>query len=378
MGEVAEPRTVRELLEAVLVVGSDFDLPTVLERIVHSAVELVGAHYGALGVLDASGTRLSEFITIGMDEELRRRIGDLPEGHGILGLLIREAKPLRLPDLTRHPDSYGFPPGHPPMRSFLGVPIRIRGNAFGNIYLTDKADEDQFSEQDEELVVGLAAAAAIAIENARLHLRLHQLAMAEDHERIARELHDTVIQRLFASGMSLQSAARLVHREPDAAIERIATVVDDLDLTVKHIRTAIFGLERSLGGPEQGLRREVLQVVDEASDGLGHEPAVLFDGPLDHGVTAEVGAELVATLREALSNVARHAGATRADVEVLVDDGEVVLRVCDDGVGPPDPGDPRGHGLDNMAARARALDGRMELTQRSPRGTVLEWRVPRA
>src|SRR5215204_3192860 len=175
MSELAGPRSLRQLLDAVLTVGSDLDLPAMLERIVEAAVELVDARYGALGVLDDTRTRLAQFIIVGLDDETYNAIGHLPEGHGILGLLIVDAKPLRLPDLKEHPDSYGFPPHHPPMSSFLGVPIVLRDHVFGNLYLTDKTTAEVFSDVDEELAVALAAAAAVAIENAQLHARLQEL-----------------------------------------------------------------------------------------------------------------------------------------------------------------------------------------------------------
>jgi signal transduction histidine kinase len=367
----------RQLLDAILTVGSDLDLPSMLRRIVNSAVDLVDATYGALGVLDDSGTRLAQFITVGIDRHTHELIGDLPEGHGILGLLIADAAPLRLPDLHAHPDSYGFPAHHPPMTSFLGVPVRLRDEVFGNLYLTDKRSADEFTDLDEELVVGLAAAAGVAIENARLHTRLHELALAEDRERIARDLHDTVIQRLFASGMSLQGTLRLVRTDPDVAVGRIEAAVDDLDLTVKHIRTAIFGLEQSrvTGG---GVRDRVLSLVGEASDTLGFGPRVVLDGPVDSGIDDRIGDELIATLREALSNVARHARAAHVDVEVSVDRDGVRLRVVDDGIGPPTADTPRGHGLHNMATRATRLGGSLELRAVDPKGTELDWRAPRA
>ena len=232
VGEFAGPRSLRQLLDAVQTVASDLDLPRILRRITQAAVDLVDARYGALGVLDTAGARLAQFITVGLDDVQRARIGRLPEGHGILGLLIVDAKPLRLPDLSEHPDSYGFPPGHPPMRSFLGVPIRIRGEVFGNLYLTDKTSAEVFTDVDEELVVSLAGAAAVAIENARLADRVRDLALLEDRERIGRDLHDTVIQRLFATGMSLQTTIRLVRTDSEAAIARIERAVDDLDVTV--------------------------------------------------------------------------------------------------------------------------------------------------
>src|SRR4051794_22296548 len=288
----AGPKAMRELLDAVLTVASGLEPEQVLRRIIESAVNLVDARYGALGVLDPTGTELSQFITVGFTEDQRAAIGPLPRGHGILGLLIVDAKPLRLPDLTEHPDSYGFPPNHPPMRSFLGVPIRVRDQVFGNLYLTDKASDEVFTDVDEELLVGLAAAAGVAIENARLHTKVHEMGLVEDRERIARDLHDTVIQRLFATGMSLQGTVRLVRTDPAAAVERIEVAVDDLDLTVKHIRTAIFGLEQARV-KDHGLRNRVLDLLRDAAGSLGYEPRVLLDGPVDTGIDERVAVELL-------------------------------------------------------------------------------------
>jgi len=212
MTEYAGPRALRKLVDAVLSISADLDLATVLQRIIEAAMDLVDARYGAIGVLDESKTGLSEFVTSGIDPEVHKAIGDLPKGHGILGLLILDPKPIRLPDLHEHPDSYGFPPHHPPMRSFLGVPILVRQEVFGNLYLTDKQSAEVFSDVDEELTIALAGAAAVAIENARLHARVGELVLLEDRERIAKDLHDTVIQRLFATGLSLQGTARLAER----------------------------------------------------------------------------------------------------------------------------------------------------------------------
>jgi signal transduction histidine kinase len=378
MGEYAGPRSLRQLLDAVLTVGSDLDLPAMLQRIVQAAVDLVDARYGALGVLDESRSRLAQFITVGVDDVTHRAIGHLPEGHGILGLLILDAEPLRLPDLREHPDSYGFPPNHPPMRSFLGVPIRVRDEVFGNLYLTDKTSAEVFTDVDEELVIGLAAAAGVAIENARLHARVQELTLLEDRERIARDLHDTVVQRLFATGLSLQGTIGLVRNDPGAAVDRVQTAVDDLDLTVKHIRSAIFGLASTPATSLDGVRRRVLDLVGEAGAMLGFEPTVLFEGAVDTATPEPVATDLLATLREALSNVARHSRASRVDVVVTVDaddGGHLVLRVTDDGVGPPTADVPRGHGLENMAARADRRGGSFEITPASPRGTAVAWRV---
>src|SRR5476651_146905 len=189
---------IRRLLEAVAAMSSDLSLPVVLRRIVVSACELVEAQYAALGVLgpgtNVEQIRLIEFITEGADDKVVRRIGHYPVGRGILGVLIRDPRPLRLHDLASDPRSYGFPDGHPPMGSFLGVPIRIQGRVFGNLYLTEKRGGGDFTAGDEEMVIGLAGAAGVAIENARLRERVSELAVLEDRERIARDLHDTVIQ----------------------------------------------------------------------------------------------------------------------------------------------------------------------------------------
>lgn len=376
VSEVAGPQRLRELLGAVLALASDLDPPTMLRRIVEAAVDLVDARHGALGVLDESGTRLAQFITVGIDDSTHSLIGELPEGHGILGLLILDAHPLRLPDLREHPDSSGFPPHHPTMRSFLGVPVRVRDKVFGNLYLTDKTTAEVFTDVDEELVVGLAAAAGVAIENARLQARVQEFALVEDRERIARDLHDTVIQRLFATGLSLQGTARLVRSDAAAAVGRIEGAVDDLDLTVKHIRSAIFKLESSRVYSGAGLRDRVLALGRDAAGPLGFEPHCFFDGPVDSAVDDDLAAELLATLREALTNVARHARATSVQVEVVVDD-HVALRVIDDGIGPPPQNSSRGHGLRNMGARATRRGGEFGLAAGPEAGTVVFWQVPR-
>jgi signal transduction histidine kinase len=333
----------------------------------------VDAKYGALGVLDPSGTRLAQFITVGIDDEMHRAIGHLPEGHGILGLLIVDPRPIRLPDLREHPDSYGFPPHHPPMRSFLGVPVRLRDEVFGNLYLTDKTTGEVFTDVDEELVVALAGAAGVAIENARLHARVQELTLLEDRERIARDLHDTVIQRLFSTGLALQGAARLA-QSPEV-IDRLERAVEDLDVTVKHIRSAIFGLERSRA-TAHSLRSRVLDLAGEAAGPLGFEPRVVFSGPVDTMVGEVVGEELLAVLREALSNAARHAKAEHVDVEVTASETGLLLLVSDDGIGPPTDVREGGLGLRNMSRRAERLGGSLRLQAREPRGSTLEWQVP--
>jgi len=379
VGRVAErgiaqagPRQLRRLLDAVLLIGSELELPAVLTTIIRTARELVDATYGALGVLDDTGTRLAQFITVGIDDQAREAIGELPHGHGILGLLIVEPKPLRLPDLREHPDSYGFPPNHPKMTSFLGVPIRVRDQVFGNLYLTDKKGGDVFTDVDEEMVVALAAAAGIAIDNARLHARVADLALFEDRERIARELHDTVIQRLFATGLSLQGAARLAEDRPPL-LERIQQAVEDLDATVREVRSAIFELHTARL-PGRSVRQEILDIGAESARALGFEPVMRFDGPIDSSIEDSVADHLVAVLREALANVARHAEASTAEVDLKVREGILTLRVVDDGVGPGEGAG--GRGLENMRVRAARLAGSVSLTARPEGGAELCWQVP--
>lgn len=366
------PRRLRKLLDAVMTVSTDLELSAVLQRIVESAVDLVDARYGALGVLDEGGGELGEFIAVGLTDEERAAIGPLPHGHGILGLLILDPRPIRLPVLQEHPDSYGFPPNHPPMTSFLGVPIMVRGQVFGNLYLTDKTTAEVFTDIDEELVVSLASAAAVAIENARLHGRISELVVLEDRERIARDLHDSVIQRLFAVGLSLQGTVKLAQRD-DVRL-RIQSAVDDLDQTVREIRTAIFGLETTKGG--EGVRDRVLSLTREAVGTLGFEPRVSFAGPVD-AIGAPHADDVVAVAREALANVARHAAATEVSVALTAtDDGELVVAVADNGVGQPPSPRPGGHGLHNMATRADKAGGTLSVGPSAAGGTLVELRLP--
>ncbi len=533
----------RGLLDAVVALSSDLTLPVLLQQIVRSACQLVGARYGALGVIAEDGEGLAQFVYEGVDAETARAIGALPHGHGLLGLLIRDPRPLRLEDIGQHPSSYGFPPHHPRMRTFLGVPLRVRGVVFGNLYLSEKQTGQPFTPDDEDVVLALAAAAGVAIENARLyeeatrrarwtealteltphllrnptqsHLlvaerarevadadlavvlaqeagqpftvaavacsrrrqdavalqgmrpvdhgvpedecrrllagaRWHdpghglpgtaallgiegpvmsaplsgsgqarpgaalvvvgskerapfsplsltlmtrfaeqaglaleyvrsqaerrRLAVFEDRDRIARDLHDLVIQRLFATGLGLQALRPAVR--DDAAAQRLDGYVDDLDETIQDIRSAIYSL--SVAGRSEGdeelVHAAVLDVVEELTDVLGTRPRLTVTGAVDTLVSAALRPDLLAVLRELLTNVARHAAATQVDVQLRASADEIVLEVADDGRGIP-AGQTRRSGLANLQARARSHGGSMTIGERPGGGTVVSWTV---
>jgi signal transduction histidine kinase len=536
----------RALLDAVVSIGSDLDLNSALDRIVYAACELSGARYGALGVLRPDGERLARFITHGASQETIEAIGPYPEGHGILGLLIDHPEPLRLHEIAEHPRSFGFPPNHPPMKTFLGVPVRIRDHVFGNLYLTEKRDGADFTADDEQVVMALAAAAGVVIDNARLYAdteskrRWHEataeitqlllgeftgsealhliarrarevaggqlatvllvdgdelvveavdgegegltetigtrvpiehplvigvleqkqsvvienlarliketgtgephpatadlgravivpllagarssggilmvaanreavlatgeestdllasfanqatlaldraqaqhdrsaLAVLEDRDRIARDLHDLVIQRLFATGLQLQGMHRMVRPEVQ---ERISRAVEDIDTTIRDLRAAIFELHRQPQG-RSSLRADIRAVVDEYTDTLGFAPQLKMRGPLDSVVPAMARPQILAAVREGLSNVVRHAGASNVEVDVAIAEGDVVTRITDDGSGIA-PGNTRQSGLRNLRERAATLGGAVQVSPAHPHGTVLELRAPLA
>ncbi|MEV0790306.1 GAF domain-containing protein [Kribbella sp. NPDC050459] len=531
----------RALLDAVVGIGADLDLNSTLDRIVTAACELANARYGALGVVGPDGRRLVRFITHGVNDEEIAAIGPYPEGHGILGLLIEHPEPIRMHDLAEHPRSYGFPSNHPPMKSFLGVPIRTREHAYGNLYLTEKNDGADFTEDDERTVTALAAAAGVVIDNARLYAdteqrrRWHEvnaeitqlmlgefdadqalqlitqrareisraqvcavliadhdelvvravdgppdygryvgrrlpadlpllrqvvsddgqvvviedlaqvlkdvggltgfpeaatlgrttiaplpagggdtggllvvaleqgansrltegadlvrmfagqatlaleraqaqhdrdmLAVLEDRDRIARDLHDLVIQRLFATGLQLQGMHRMARPEHQ---ERLGRAVEDIDTTIHDLRAAIFELQQA---PESSsLRSDLQALVSEYAEGLGFRPRLICTGPIDTGVPASVRPQILAVVRESLSNVVRHANAQNALVEVTVGNGQVVARVSDDGTGIGSS--TRRSGLRNLTERAQSLGGTVRLAGNDPHGTIVEFTAP--
>lgn len=362
------------LFAAVMSVAAGLELKSTLRRIVTSAADLVEAQYGALAVLGPNG-EVEEFIHVGMPEEDAALIGDLPKGAGILGLLIDHPVPIRLDNLADHPASIGFPDAHPPMKSFLGVPIRVRGDVFGNLYLTQKHDDQQFTAEDEQTVGALAAAAGVAIENARLfeqskqaQERISQLLVHEDRDRIARDLHDLVIQRLFAVGMSLQTVIR--HSSLDETTEqRMERAIDDLDQTVKEIRQTIFDLHQDESA--ESLRTLIRHELEMSKDQLGFDPQLILEGPVDTLVPENFHEHVVAVIREGLSNIARHAYATSAQVKVAVHADSITITIVDDGRGFTELS--RTSGLDNLSHRATALQGSCSLEPGDVSGSTLTW-----
>ncbi len=367
---VNDPEKLRHLLEAVLLITHDVELPTLLRTLISEACSLVNAQYGALGVLNEQRTGLEQFLTVGLNEEQERAIGARPSGRGVLGLLITDPKPLQLDRISDHRESYGFPPNHPPMTSFLGVPLRVRDEVYGNLYLTDKIGAERFTDEDEALAEALALATGIAIENHRLHDRVLTLGVLDDRDRIARDLHDRVIQRIYAVGMSLAGAARL--EEVSQVHERVERAVDDLDSTITEIRSSIFELgETSM--PE-GLRHEVVHLADELGPMLGARPGVRFVGAVDNTVPQHVAEHILSVIREALTNAAKYAQASHFNVEIRVDDDIVLVEVVDDGQGfELDSTGSAGHGLSNMRNRAEKLSGSFEIISQPGLGTRLIW-----
>ncbi|BAW09123.1 GAF domain-containing sensor histidine kinase [Nocardia seriolae] len=383
----APEERLHDLVEAVYTVVSELDVDRVLQQLVTAAVRLVDAEYGALGLLEPeSGSgerRLAQFVPVGMNEATIQRIGHWPRGEGVLGAVLSGDSALRLDDLTRHPAFRGWPAGHPPMHSFLGVPVRMRDTILGDLYLANKRGGGPFTDEDERIIDALGVIAAVKIINVRMYDQVQRdtvrrqqdsakIAVMEDRDRIARDLHDSVIQRIYASGLALQGALRM-HPTPDVA-DRLERVVADLDDTIQDIRGTIFSLQSTSGG-QGGLQSEISELVTRAARHLGFTPALRQKGPIEAVVPPDTARQAMAVLRESLSNVVRHADATRIDVAVTAARGELRISVADNGIGVGEA--PRRGGLRNIAERATELDGVVEIgLGLDGRGTTVVWRVP--
>lgn len=370
---IEDPTTLWRILDATLLIERDLELPVLLRHVVEEARSMTGARYAALGVLNDERTALADFITVGLGADDEERIGPRPSGKGVLGLLVANPEPLRLAHLGGHEESYGFPPGHPQMTSFLGVPIRMRNEIYGNLYLTDKVGWSEFTREDEALVGALAISAGIAIENARLHQRVQKVAVSDERDRLARDLHDTVIQRLFGAGLRIQGIAGVVP-EADLA-RRMGAVVTEIDESIIQLRTIIYAL--GLAGDERDIRAKIISLLRELSEVVGFEVRSSFDGPVDSSVSDEIAEHLLKTVREAVTNIGRHAQATQAIVLVSVDAERCELTVTDNGIGMnSDKTRGGGLGMTNMRHRAEKLRGSFDVERPLTGGTTLRWRVP--
>lgn len=357
------------LLEGAAAVAGQTDLTSVLYTTVETAMELTGAPYGALGVLDDEGG-LQEFIHIGIDEETERAIGLPPQGRGLLGVISKGAKSVRTDDVTEHPDFTGFPDGHPRMDSFLGVPVHLADEIFGNLYLTNKPGG--FTIEDEEAVNGLAVVAGAAINTARLQRRLRRLAVVEDRERIAANLHDAIIQDLFAVGLSLQAQSQKVVAPEVARV--IQETVERLDETIASLRRFIFDLQPPVW-THRDLRSEMLELIGHLSAPYDIATEVKFDGEFD-ALGADAVDDALQLVSEAVSNALRHAGANTVRVQARRDREELLLIVSDEGKG-FDPNQPTdGMGLDNIRRRAERAGGEATIVSTPGAGTTVRIRFP--
>lgn len=358
-----ERGTLTDLVKAAADVAGQTQLGELLRTTVRLAREATDSQYAAMGVLGEHKT-LSDFIHLGMEPGAEEKIGHLPVGHGVLGTLIRDPHTVRVDDIAQHPDSVGFPEHHPHMTTFLGVPVRAGDSVFGNLYLTDKPEP--YTAEDEVLVEALAAVAGGAISSLRLRQRLSDLALAEDRERIARDLHDAVIQDLFAVGLSLQ--ATTAQLEDENVRKRMDDAVDRIDTAISSLRTFIFDL-RSLGTLNTTLVRTLDDMLGRIAGGKATWNVALAE---DVGmVDSHVLDNALLVVREAVSNAIRHGGATELDIRIdRVSEGAHLV-VTDNGRGFDPDRASRGMGIANMEARATDDGGTFEIRSTGD-GTTVE------
>jgi signal transduction histidine kinase len=363
--------------ETVLAIAAEREVEPVLRRLVRAARELAGARYAALGIPDGEGA-FAQFITDGMSDELIAAMGPLPRTHGLLGAMLESPESHRTPDIRDDPRFRGWwPRAHPQMRSFLGVPIVARGSVIAAFYVTDKEGAAEFSADDQRLIEMLAAHAAVAIENARLLERSRELSIVEERNRLARELHDSVSQKLFGLVLSAEAAATLLEREPSAAAEEVARLGELAQDALGELRGLIFEL-RPPSLEEEGLAATLRKQVDMLERVHGRSIELRLAGAAHCAPEAE--GEVLRVAQEALNNALRHAEAERIELRMEARDGRLVVTVADDGIG-FDPADralrSRRLGLTSMEERARALGGSLAVSSRPGEGTTVTLEVPR-
>jgi two-component system, NarL family, sensor histidine kinase DevS len=348
---------------------------TVLQLIVDRVRTLVDAEYAALGIFDRRGL-IERFVTAGIDDETRRRLGPPPQGHGLLGLIVRENRSIRIPDIAAHPARYGFPEHHPRMTSLLGVPVPVEGRTVGNLYLTDKRGAPEFSPEDQEVVEAFARHAGIAIHNARLLEQVRGLTVVEERERIGRDIHDGIIQALYGIGLSLEDVPELMAEDSTEAAARVERAIDSIHVAIRDLRTFVFGLR-----PELVESSSLVGGLAALAEAFRHntliEPQVRWQPGLREPAPEVVG-ELLAIASEALSNIARHARASVVSIDLRRDESGLVLEIADNGIGLGDTEmrHPGHHGLANMRERAGHVGGRIDYMSPEPSGTIVVVRIP--
>ena len=362
--------------DAVLAIAAELSLEPVLDKLVHAARDLVGARYAALGVPDEEGTGFSRFLTAGMSDEVVAAIGPLPRTHGLLGAMLSDATPYRTVDITADPRFWGWPPAHPSMRSFLGVPIVSKGDVIGAFYLTDKEGGAGFDQADQELIELLAAHAAIAIENARLYERSRELSVIEERNRLARELHDAMTQTLFSLSLTADAAATLVRSDPERAEAEIRRVTQLARDTMAELRSLIFEL-RPAELESEGFVATLAKHLAVLERAYGIHATLEVHG--ERRLPGAVEAELFRIVQEALNNVVRHARATAVGVSITMTADTVLVEVHDDGVGFDPSARPIRStrlGLTSMRERAQGLGGVIAVDSTPGRGTTVRVEVP--
>jgi signal transduction histidine kinase len=368
----------RKQLQAVNAAGlaltSELERSQVLQRVADQARLVANAQYAALGVFDEMGV-VETFTTSGISDEARAKIGPLPRGRGLLGHLQMERQPLRLRDLHDHPSSVGFPKDHPPMTSFLGTPILLRGEPLGNLYLTNKQGAPEFTEADAEALETLAAQAAIAIDNARLYEQAERVSVLEERQRIRMDLHDGVMQSLYGVSLLLEDASDRLNEEPEDSKAQLLRAVDRLNAAIADLRGYVLGL-KPIEASDRPLAESLALLAEQARSNALLE--------VDIDVSPEAADTLGRSRREAayyiaadaLGNVARHARARRATVQLFRRDAKVVLEIADDGVGFDAGASNAGHGLHNMRDRAFAVGGTMTLITSPGAGARIRLEMP--
>jgi len=363
--------SLKDIAAAVMYAAEGNTLETVLERIAQAAAELIRARYAALGVPDHQGG-MKYFKFTGITQEQYERIPHLPRGRGLLGAIMRERKSIRLPRMQDDPRAAGFPPNHPPMTSLLGVPIHVGQQLFGTLYICDRIDGKPFTEEDQWLVETLAGYAALAIAGSQLREQQSRLALLEERERISMELHDGVIQSLYAIGMQVE----LMRTTPDFEQAKLGIVVDHLNNVIEDIRDYIHQLKYS--NYHEKTIHECLQEIIERL----HVPdniKVEIDTPNHDLPFAPVAFEATCQIiNEAISNAVRHANATRIKIAGKPLGGDFHVSIADNGKGfdPNSGSNHSGLGLRNMQQRVRILGGDMQIKSAPGKGTLLFISIP--